>query len=162
MEAAQLVQQLHLHPRRTLRVIAWMDEENGGTGMTAYARAHAADFANYAGAIESDLGADHPLGFLAKVNPLALPMLQPVQDILGKFGANLIKMSDDTGADIEPMSKAGIPVFSIMQDARTYYNYHHTAADTLDKITPRLLQENAAAMAVMGFALADMPNLLPR
>jgi Iap family predicted aminopeptidase len=162
METAQLVQQLHMHPKRTLRVIAWMDEENGGTGHNAYTKAHAGDFANYAGAIESDLGADHPLGFLAKISPRALPLLQPVQDILGKFGANLIKMNDDTGADIEPMSKAGVPAFGIMQDARTYFNYHHTAADTLDKITPRLLQENAAAMAVMGFALADMPNLLPR
>lgn len=162
METAQLIQQQHLHPKRTLRVIAWMDEENGGNGNHAYAKAHAADFANYAGAIESDLGADHPLGFLAKVNPQALPLLQPVQDILEKFGANLIKMNDDTGADIEPMSKAGVPAFGIMQDARTYFNYHHTAADTLDKIAPRLLQENAAAMTVMGFALADMPNLLPR
>jgi carboxypeptidase Q len=162
METAQLVQQLHLHPKRTLRVIAWMDEENGGTGHNAYTKAHAGDFANYAGAIESDLGADHPLGFLAKVNPQALPILQPVQDILEKFGANLIKMNDDTGADIDPMSKAGVPAFGIMQDARTYFNYHHTAADTLDKIEPHLLQQNAAAMAVMGFALADMPNLLPR
>jgi carboxypeptidase Q len=162
METAQLVQQLHLHPKRTLRVIAWMDEENGGTGHNAYTKAHAGDFANYAGAIESDLGSDHPLGFLAKVNPQALPILQPVQDILEKFGANLIKMNDNTGADIDPMSKAGVPAFGIMQDARTYFNYHHTAADTLDKIEPHLLQQNAAAMAVMGFALADMPNLLPR
>ncbi len=162
MEAAQLVQQLHLHPKRTLRVIAWMDEENAGSGHNTYAKVHAGDFTNYVAAIESDLGADHPLGFLAKVNPQALPMLQPVQGILGKFGANLIKMNDDTGADIEPMSKAGVPAFAIMQDARTYFNYHHTAADTLDKIEPHWLQENAAAMAVMGCALADMPNLLPR
>jgi hypothetical protein len=162
METAQLVQQLHLHPQRTLRVIAWMDEENAGTGHHTYARAHASDFPNYAGAIESDLGADHPLGFEAKINPRALPLLEPVQDILSAFGANLIKFNDDTGADIDPMSKAGVPAFALMQDARTYYNYHHTAADTLDKVNPRSLQENAAAMTVMGFALADMPNPLPR
>jgi len=162
METAKLIEEQHLHPKRTLRVIAWMDEENGGTGNQAFAKAHAGDFANYAGAIESDLGADHPLGFLAKINPQALPLLKPMQDVLEKFGANLIKMNDDTGADIDPMSKAGVPAFSIMQDARTYFNYHHTAADTLDKITPRLLQENSAAMTVMGFALADMPKLLPR
>jgi Zn-dependent M28 family amino/carboxypeptidase len=153
---------LHLHPKRTLRVIAWMDEENGGTGHNAYAKAHAAEFANFAGAIESDLGASHPLGFVAKMNPRALPLLQPVRDILEQFGANLIKFDDDTGADIEPMSKAGVPSFGLMQDARTYFNYHHTAADTLDKIVPRELQENAAAMTVLGFALADMPSPLPR
>jgi Zn-dependent M28 family amino/carboxypeptidase len=60
------------------------------------------------------------------------------------------------------MSKAGVPSFGLMQDARTYFNYHHTAADTLDKIVPRELQENAAAMTVLGFALADMPSPLPR
>lgn len=162
METAQLVQSLHLHPKRTLRVIAWMDEENGGSGHNTYAREHAGDFSNYAGAIESDLGADHPLGFIAKINPHALPALQPVRDILSKIGADDIKFDDDTGADIDPMGKAGVPAFSIMQDARTYFNYHHTAADTLDKIVPRELQENAAAMAVLGFALADMPNTLPR
>lgn len=162
METAQLVQQLHLHPKRTLRVIAWMDEENGGSGHNAYAKAHAAEFPNFVGAIESDLGASHPLGFVAKINPRALPPLQPVRDILEKFGANVIKFDDDTGADIEPMSKAGVPSFGVMQDARTYFNYHHTAADTLDKIVPHELQENAAAMAVLGYALADMPNVLPR
>jgi carboxypeptidase Q len=162
METAQLIQQLHLHPARTVRVIAWMDEENGGSGHNAYAKAHAADFPNFAGAIESDLGCDHPLGFVAKVNPQALPLLQPVQDILEKFGANLITQNDDTGADIEPMSKVGVPAFAIFQDARTYFNYHHTAADTLDKIVPHLLQENASAMVVLGYALADMPGVLPR
>jgi hypothetical protein len=81
--------------------------------------------------------------------------------------ANVVVVNDfeeleKLGRDIEPMSKAGVPAFGIMQDTRTYFNYHHSAADTLDKVTPRLLQENAAAMTVMGFALADMPNLLPR
>jgi Zn-dependent M28 family amino/carboxypeptidase len=162
METAQLIQEMHLHPKRTLRVIAWMDEENGGSGHNAYARKHASDFPNYAGAIESDLGADHPLGFIAKINPQALPALQPVREILSKIGADDIKFDNETGADIDPMGKAGVPAFSVMQDARTYFNYHHTAADTLDKIVPRELQENAAAMAVLGFALADMPNTLPR
>jgi hypothetical protein len=162
LEAAQLLQQLQIHPKRTLRVIAWMDEENGGSGHNAYAKAHAADFPNFVAAIESDLGADHPLGFEAKISPQATLMLKPVQDILAAFGANIIHPNDDTGADIEPMSKAGVPTLAIMQDARTYFNYHHTAADTLDKINPRELQENAAAMVVMGYALADMPNPLPR
>ena len=60
------------------------------------------------------------------------------------------------------MGRHGVPVFALMQDERTYFNYHHTAADTLDKIVPRELAENAAAMAVLGFALADMPQPLPR
>ena len=163
METAQLVQQLHLRPARTIRVIAWMDEENGGRGREAYAKAHASEFANYAAAIESDLGAAHPLGFMARVVPGALPQLLPVQEVLRALGANLIKpVSEGPGADIEPLANAGVPSFGVLQDSRTYFDYHHTAADTLDKIAPQELRENAAAMAVMGYALANMPVPLPR
>lgn len=163
METAYLVQELHLHPRRTIRVIAWMDEENGGKGHEVYAKEHAAEMANHVAAIESDLGAGHPLGFEAKINPAALPLLKPVQDVLESFGANLMRLSERSpGADIAPMAKVGVPTFGVMQDNRTYFNYHHTAADTLDKIVPQELRENAAAMAVLGYALASMPEPLPR
>jgi carboxypeptidase Q len=163
METAQLLQQLHLRPKRTLRVIAWMDEENFGRGHVAYARAHAAEIANHVAAIESDLGAAHPLGFRAKITAEALAWLTPVREILRPLGANLLELSSESPeADIEPLAKAGVPAFGIMQDARTYFNYHHTAADTLDKIVFHDLQENAAAMAVMGYALANMPQPLPR
>lgn len=163
METAHLVQQLHLHPRRTIRIIAWMDEENGGKGHEVYAKEHAAEMANHVAAIESDLGADHPLGFEAKINPAALPFLKPVQDVLQSFGANVIHLSQRSpGSDITPMAQAGVPAFGLMQDNRTYFNYHHTAADTLDKIVPQELRENAAAMAVLGYALASMPETLPR
>src|SRR5207302_10941304 len=63
MEAAQLLHKLNLHPKRTLRVIAWMNEEMGATGSEAYAKSHEAEVANHFAAIESDLGAEHPLGF---------------------------------------------------------------------------------------------------
>lgn len=163
MQTAHLIQKLKLHPSRTIRVIAWMDEENGGKGHVGYAKDHSGEFPKYAGAIESDLGADHPLGFQAKVVPDALPLLKPVQEVLQSFGANLIHTtSRSPGSDITPMADAGVPAFGVMQDNRTYFNYHHTSADTLDKIVPQDLRENAAAMAVMGYALANMPAMLPR
>jgi carboxypeptidase Q len=163
METAQLLHELRLRPKRTLRVIAWMDEENFGRGHAAYARDHASEMANHVAAIESDLGAAHPLGFRAKITAEANRWLTPVTEILRPFGANLIQLvSESPEADIEPLAKAGVPAFGIMQDGRTYFNYHHTAADTLDKIMPRELQENAAAMAVLGYALADMLQPLPR
>jgi Iap family predicted aminopeptidase len=163
LEAAQVLTQLQLRPKRTLRVIAWMDEEDGGRGREAYNTEHAGEFANHAAVIESDLGADHPLGFLAKASPAALELLQPVQNVLSSFGANLMRSTTySPGADIASLAKAGVPAFGLMQDGRRYFNYHHTAADTLDKIVPRELRENAAAMAVLGFALADMPRPLPR
>jgi carboxypeptidase Q len=163
METGELVERLHLHPKRTLRVIAWMDEENGGRGRDAYTVAHTGEFANHIAAIESDFGAAHPLGFNAKMSPQAIEFLRPVQDILQSFGADLIKpTSFPPGADISGMSKEGIPTMGLLQDGRTYFNYHHTAADTLDKVDPRELRENAAAMAVMGYALASTEKPLPR
>jgi carboxypeptidase Q len=163
METAQLLQQLHLHPKRTLRVIAWMDEENLGRGHVDYAKAHAAEINNHVAALESDLGASHPMGFRAKITPEAKAVLQPVQDILQPFGANLIELSSDSPeADLDPLAKQGVPAFGLLQDGRIYFKYHHTAADTLDKIVPQELRENATAMAVMGYALATMPDQLPR
>ncbi|GAC1432175.1 MAG: M28 family metallopeptidase [Terriglobales bacterium] len=163
METAELIQQLHLHPKRTIRVIAWVDEENGGSGHDAYAKAHASEFANYMGAMESDSGAGHPLGFNAKVAPAALPVLQSIADILRSTGSNIVRPVDESpGADIAPMEKSGVPLLGLMQDSRKYFNYHHTAADTLDKVVPQELRENAAAMAVMGYALAEIDETLPR
>jgi len=163
METAYLMRHLNLHPKRTIRVIAWMDEENGGRGHDAYAAEHAAEMSNHVAGIESDLGAGHPLGFQARINPDALALLQPVKDALQEFGANVIRLSTHSpGSDIAPLARAGVPAFGIMQDTRTYFNYHHSAADTLDKIVPQELRENAAAMAVLADWLANMPAPLPR
>ena len=114
-------------------------------------------------AIESDSGAAHPLGFEVKMTPHAVELLRPVQEILQSFGANVVQPSSYApGADISAMSEAGVPALGMLQDGRTYFHYHHTAADTLDKIVPSELRENAAAMAVMGYALASMKDSLPR
>ncbi|MGA9797381.1 MAG: M20/M25/M40 family metallo-hydrolase [Terriglobales bacterium] len=163
METAELLQQLHLRPRRTLRVIAWIDEENLGRGHTDYAKAHAAEMSQYVAAMESDLGASHPLGFRADMKAEGAAPLLPVLEVLRPLGANLLLLtSESPEADIDPFAKQGVPAFGLMQDGRTYFNYHHTAADTLDKIVPQELRENATAMAVMGYALAEMPDRLPR
>jgi Zn-dependent M28 family amino/carboxypeptidase len=163
MEAAQLIQQLHYRPKRTLRVIAWVDEESGGRGRTAYTSMHGAEFANHVAAIESDFGAAHPLGFTAKISQQAVEFLHPVQEILQGFGASLIEIIQTSpGSDISAMAQAGVPTLGIMQDGRTYFNYHHSAADTLDKIDPHALRENGAAMVVMGYALACTEQPIPR
>jgi carboxypeptidase Q len=163
METAEIVQKLHLHPKRTLRVIAWMDEENGGAGAQMYDKEHAAEFANHVAAIESDSGAAHPLGFEAKMNARDVELLQPALNVLQSIGANVMQpTSYPPGADISGMSDAGVPALGVDQDGRTYFHYHHTAADTLDKVIPGELRENAAAMAVMGYALASMKDPLPR
>ena len=163
MEAAQLMQQLHYKPKRSLRVIAWVDEESGGRGRAAYSAAHGAEFGNHVAAIESDFGAAHPLGFSAKISPEAAEFLRPVQEILQSFGASTIRIIQTSpGSDISAMAQAGVPALGILQDGRTYFNYHHSAADTFDKIEPQALRENGAAMVVMGYALACTEQPIPR
>ena len=163
METAELLQKLHLRPKRTLRVIAWMDEENGGSGSAAYTKDYSAEFVRTIAAIESDSGAAHPLGFDARMSPAALDILRPALNVLQSMGASALQPTTyPPGADISSMSDAGVPALGILQDGRTYFHYHHTAADTLDKIVPSELRENAAAMAVMAYAIASMKNPLPR
>ncbi len=163
MQAAEVLQRLHLRPARTLRVIAWMDEETGGSGSRVYTAEYSSDFPHYAAAIESDSGAAHPLGFAVKAGPAAIDTLRPVQTVLESVGATFLQATPySPGADIEAMSEAGVPCFGILQDSRKYFDYHHSAADTLDKVVPGELRENAAAMAVMAYALTNMKDPLPR
>jgi carboxypeptidase Q len=162
MQTAQLLKQLKLRPKRTIRIIAWMNEENGARGGRAYADDHKADFANHFAAIESDLGAGHPMGFYAQGKPELLTLLQPLVTILQSQGAGVTRMVEETGTDVAPLGEAGVPTFAPIQDARTYFNYHHTAADTLDKVNPRELRENCALVAALAYTLASMPQTLPR
>jgi carboxypeptidase Q len=162
MQTAQLLKQLNLRPKRTIRFIAWMNEENGVVGGRTYAKDYANQVANHFAAIESDRGAGHPLGFEVKAKPEALQLLAPMSSILQSSGAGLLKITDDTETDISPLAEAGVPSFGLWQDTRTYFDFHHTAADTFDKVVPRELAENAAAMAVLAYTLANLPQPLPR
>src|SRR6184192_354668 len=162
MEAANLIQKLHLKPKRTIRVIAWMNEENGSAGSKQYAKDHDKDWPNHFAAIETDNGADHPLGISIKAKPEVKTLLKPVAAILQESGAGMLALTEHAGADIEPMEKAGVPAFAPIQDSRFYFNYHHTAADTLDKIVPKELAENSAIVAVWAYALANSEQPLPR
>lgn len=162
METAHLIQQLHLKPRRTLRVIAWMNEENGSRGSKQYEHDHAAEFAKHIAVNETDSGAGHPIGINLRGKPGLKALFAPVAKILQESAAGALNLSEHIGADTEPMENAGIPAFSPMQDGRFYFNYHHTAADTLDKIIPRELQENAAVVAVAAYAIANAEQPLPR
>ena len=162
MQVANLCKQLNLRPKRTIRVIAWMDEETRGSGATTYANEYKNEFDNYAAAFESDSGAGHPIGFSGQAGAHAIEVMQAIAHVLAPIGATAVQNNGEGGADIELMGQAGVPVFGMWQDSRTYFHYHHTAADTLDKVNPHELRENAAALAVMAYAIADMPQMLPR
>ena len=162
MQAAQIMKQLSMKPKRTLRVIAWMDEEGGLIGARSYVKQHATEIGNHFAALESDLGAGHAMGINFAGPAQIQELLRPVGGILQSSGAGVLRASESVGSDISPLTAAGIPSFSPIQDSRFYFNYHHTAADTLDKIVPRELQENAAVMSVLGYALTNIPVELPR
>ena len=162
MEAAHLVRQLGLHPHRTIRVIAWMNEENGLDGGKTYDQNHVPEIANHFAAIETDGGAGHPLGIYLAGKRELKDFLQPVAKILQASGAGILESREEVGADIDFLRKRGVPNFSPIQDSRFYFNYHHSAADTLDKIVPRELAENAAINAVLAYALANLAQPLPR
>jgi carboxypeptidase Q len=162
MEAANLIQKLHLKPKRTIRVIAWMNEENGSAGSKQYAKDHEKEWSNHFAAMEADGGAGHPVGINIKGKFEIKRLLAPVLAVLQESGAGGTNFAEHIGADIEPMEKAGVPAFSPIQDSRFYFNYHHTAADTLDKVVPKELAENSAVVAVTAYALANMEQPLPR
>ena len=162
MQTAHLVKQLGLKPRRTIRVIAWMNEEFGNSGGLAYAAAHKEEAGKHFAAIESDLGAGHPSGINMTAPEANVPLLRPAAQVLQGIGAAMIQTPEDTETDIGPLLALGVPCFGPIQDERFYFNYHHTAADTLDKVVPRELQENAAVMAVLAYSLANLPKDLQR
>jgi carboxypeptidase Q len=160
MQAIQLLKKLGIHPKRTVRFIAWMDEEQGGEGAQTYATEHAGDLANHVGALESDLGADHPDGLTFAGKPELGEWLRPVAHVLEPIGASTLTGGEEAGEDIGFLK--GVPGFTPTQDSRFYFNYHHTAADTFDKIDPLHLNENAAVMTVVAYALADASGPAPR
>jgi carboxypeptidase Q len=162
MEVANVIQKLKLRPKRTIRIIAWMNEENGLVGGKTYATDHEKEIANHFAAMETDGGAGHPLGINYGSKADAKGFFEPLAKILQSSGASILQYAQHPGADISPLTKLGVPGFSPIQDNRTYFNYHHTAADTLDKIVPQELAENAAVNAVTAYALANLEQPLPK
>lgn len=162
METMNLIKQLDLRPRRTVRMIAWMNEENGLRGGRTYAEDHKAEMPNHFAAIETDGGAGHPIGMNFKGVAELKKWLEPIAKVLQSSGAGLLQLVEHTGADISPMEEHGVPTLHPMQDSRTYFHYHHTAADTFDKVDPRELQENAAVVAVTAYGLANVEQPPPR
>ncbi|CAN5867179.1 M28 family metallopeptidase [soil metagenome] len=160
MQTVFTLKQLKLKPKRTIRVVAFMNEENGFVGARTYAAK--ADAAKHFAAIEGDLGASHPIGIVFAGKPEAVPFLRPISDILSSQGASQIDVRPNASSDISTLTALGVPSFAPWFDSRTYFNYHHNAADTFDKVNPKELAENASVMAVLAYGLANLEQPLPR
>lgn len=163
MGALEVLKRLGLQPRRTIRVIAWMNEENGGRGGKAYFESNKGKLAAHFAAIESDSGAGKPVGIYAGVRPEAVKLFAPLQKALLPLGAPIVQRKDavHTG-DLTPLEQAGVPSFEPLLDNHDYFHYHHSAADTLDKVVPDHLRRQVALLAMLGWYLANMPEPIGR
>jgi carboxypeptidase Q len=159
-EAVRLMKELGLRPRRTVRVVGWVNEENGGRGGQAYRDQHAAELDNHILAIESDGGVFKPVGFGFTGSDSAGVLLRQVVRLLDRVGADSLAPGGG-GADIGPIMQRGVPGMS-HNTAGDYFWFHHSNADTVDKVDPRDMGLSVAMMAVMAYVVAEMPDRLPR
>jgi carboxypeptidase Q len=158
-EALRLMKRLNLRPRRTVRVVFWTNEENGGRGGLAYRDAHQAELVNHVMMMESDSGVFRPRGFGFSGTERARARVRDIATLLSGIQADGISQGGG-GADIGPsVQQANVPALSLEVEGN-YFLIHHTPADTIDKIDPMDVARSTAAVAVMTYVIAEMPERL--
>ena len=159
-EALRIMKKLNLRPRRTVRVVLWSNEENGGRGGLAYRDQHRAELSKHVMMLESDGGVFRPLGFGFTGNEAGRQTVRTIASLLSGIAADQIN-SGGGGADIGPSVTEGrVPAMSLDVDGSKYFLIHHTPADTIDKIDPVEMAKCSAAVAVMAYVIADLPQRL--
>jgi carboxypeptidase Q len=163
MAVMATIKQLGYRPRRTIRMIAWMNEENGMRGARGYLAAEQPNVEKHVGAIESDNGAGRPFGLRASVPAASVSLFAPLQATLQPIGAGVFQRQDalSTG-DLSGLERAGVPSFAPLVDTSRYFDYHHTPADTLDKVDPDHLRRHVALMAATTWFLANIEQPIGR
>lgn len=154
-EAARLIAALPQAPRRTLRVLLAANEEYGLSGARAYGERHADALANHTAAMESDFGIGRVSVFRARVGEEQMPLVRDMERLLAPLGIQLNRLPAFGGADLIPLKPARVPLFDLPQDGTDYFDYHHTADDTLDKLSPEDLKQNVAAYVTAAWVLAE-------
>jgi carboxypeptidase Q len=159
-ETLRIMKQLNLRPRRTVRVVLWTNEENGLRGALAYRDQHRSELARHVMMLESDNGVVRPIGFGFSGGDRARQKLKAIATLLKGIGADAL-VPGGSGADIGPsVREARIPSLALLSDDPRYFLIHHTPADTVDKIDPVEMAKSAAAVAVMTYVVADLPERL--
>jgi carboxypeptidase Q len=162
-QAVRVMQRLGLRPRRTVRVVLWTNEENGGRGGLAYRDSQADKLSQHVLAIESDNGVFDPKGYVLAASDSAAAVVQQVAGLLQPIGATGVQRVDESpAADITPLGERGVPTMELDVDGSRYFWYHHSDGDTLDKLDPGEMARCVAALAVMAYVVADLPQGLPR
>jgi hypothetical protein len=157
MAAGAMIGKLDKPPRRTIRVIAFCNEEQGLYGGKTYAADHTKQLDEQQLGSESDFGAGRIYAFRAGTSPEAAPVIAQIGQVLAPLGivTETEKDKGDPGPDIGPFAKLGMPWAQLSQDGTDYFDWHHTANDTLDKIDAKALDQQAAAYAVMAYLAAE-------
>jgi carboxypeptidase Q len=165
MQAITLLKKLGLQPRRTIRVVLFTNEENGVRGAKAYAADHANELAQHVFALEADAGGFAPssLGVGSKTaTDRVVARVGELATLVGSTGLTKVFAAEHVGADIGPLLASGVPSAGVYTDGARYFDYHHTEADTFDKIDPVELQAGVGAIAVLAYVIADLPDRLDR
>jgi carboxypeptidase Q len=161
-EAARLMVKLGIRPRRTVRIVLWTNEENGLRGATGYAAKHAAHAGDHVFAVESDSGVFEPASIGFSGSAAARTLVRDIGTLLAPIGLGEI-VGGGGGADIGPIAQAGnAPMMAYLGNPARYFAIHHTPADTVDRIAPEEVSKAAAALAVMAYVVAEMPERLPK
>ena len=158
-EAVRLMKTLGLRPRRTIRVVGWTNEENGTAGGNAYLAAHRDEVPRTVFALESDNGVFRPIGIRVAASDSAVAMLKRLAPLLARIGADTVTAGEGE-ADIQPLLDAGVPGAGLHVDETRYFWYHHSNADTPDKLDPNDVARCVATMAVWAYVLGEMPGRL--
>ncbi len=153
METMRLLKEMGAQPKRTIRAVLFMNEENGLNGGRAYFASHKNE--KHSAAIETDAGAAAPTGFRTTLKGEALANLEKLAQPLAAVGAAHFETTPETGADTSFLTEAGVPGFSLVPEPLHYFDYHHSPADTLDKIDPKELAQDTAAVAALAWILAN-------
>ena len=160
-EVLRLIKELGLKPKRTIRCVMWTNEENGGKGNKGYRDMHLDEMDKHVLAIESDGGVFSPKGFGFSGSNSARELVEEIHELMKPIGANTIS-EGGRAADVAPLNDEGVPVMSLKVDGSKYFWYHHTDADTFDKIDFNEFNRCIAAMAIMAYVVADLDEPLPR
>jgi carboxypeptidase Q len=158
LEAARLIQELPRAPRRTVRVVLFGNEEFGLDGALAYAERHADQLDRHTLALEADFGAGRVWRFDSRFSPEALPVAERMHALLEPLGIEYGGNEARGGADLIPLRRPGVPLVDLVQDGTYYFDFHHSAADTLDKVDPDALAQNVAAYVAVAYYAAETPE----
>ena len=146
LEVAYLFKKNNIRPKNTIRIVFFMNEENGTRGAKKYAELAKLNKENHIGGLESDAGGHTPRGFSIQANPSNTKLLQSWKKLLSPYGLHDLK-AGGSGADIAPLKGEDVTLVGYRPDSQRYFDYHHTSRDTFDKVNKRELELGSASMA---------------